>query len=320
MSKKKSGNKKPRQGNGKPEAGPPPVDRRGMEKMMQDLHRLLEDQEFESIDEANAFMNDLLSSGKPIPSSASRTPLEQAQNVMYDAWETRSRSQRVKLARQALSISEDCTDAYVLLAEETAKTLEEELRLYEQGVQAGERALGPEVFEEDVGHFWGILKTRPYMRARAGLAQTLWMMGERQKALEHFRDMLRLNPNDNQGLRYVLINLLLEAGDDQTARNLLSQYEDDYSATWFYSQALMQFRQEGASRKATEGLKEAIAYNRFVPPYLLGRKTFPRQMPAYISPGDETEALDYAASARLAWQQTDGALTWLRGVFDEADA
>jgi hypothetical protein len=30
-------------------------------------------------------------------------------------------------------------------------------------VAAGERSLGPKAFEEDAGHFWGILETRPYM-------------------------------------------------------------------------------------------------------------------------------------------------------------
>ncbi len=71
---------------------------------------------------------------------------------------------RVDLARQALTISPDCADAYLLLAEEAASSLEEARELLERGVAAGERALGPEPFEEDVGYFWGILETRPYMR------------------------------------------------------------------------------------------------------------------------------------------------------------
>ena len=41
------------------------------------------------------------------------------------------------------------------------------------GLDAGELALGPEGFEEYDGHFWGFLETRPYMRARHGLALAL---------------------------------------------------------------------------------------------------------------------------------------------------
>ena len=96
-----------------------------------------------------------------------KTPLKGAQDIIYDAWEVTDPKRRVALARKALEISPDCADAYTLLAEETAGSLTEALNLYRQGVKAGERALGKEAFEEDVGHFWGILETRPYMRARA---------------------------------------------------------------------------------------------------------------------------------------------------------
>jgi tetratricopeptide (TPR) repeat protein len=82
--------------------------------------------------------------------------------------------------------------------------------LYEMGVRAGERALGEEFFTEEVGNFWGILETRPYMRAREGLANALWALGERDQALAHYREMLELNPVDNQGVRYELADCLLE--------------------------------------------------------------------------------------------------------------
>ena len=80
-----------------------------------------------------------------------------------------------------MEISPDCADAYVLLAEH-AKTADEAQNLYEQGVAAGERALGREAFAEHEGHFWGVLETRPYMRARQGLAQCLWEAGRRREA------------------------------------------------------------------------------------------------------------------------------------------
>ena len=76
-------------------------------------------------------------------------------------------------------------------------------------LEAGELALGPQGFEEYDGHFWGFLETRPYMRARHGLALTLLKLGEEAVAMEHFRVMLKLNPNDNQGIRYLLLGSLL---------------------------------------------------------------------------------------------------------------
>lgn len=309
------GDKKRRkkQGRATPQPQAPPPDlppRRSMEKMMADLGKLLSQQEFSSIEEANAFLQDLLaSSGGVIPASTPSTPLERAQDLMYDAWEASGKRQ-IELARQALAISPDCADAYVLLAEH-ARSVQEAKDLYEQGVQAGERALGPQVFTEDVGHFWGIIETRPYMRAREGLAQCLWLLGERQQAIAHYQDMLRLNPGDNQGIRYVLINCLLAQGDDQAVEQLLKQYPDDAAATWAYARALWLFRREGAGRRANAALKKALKANRFVPAYLLGKKKLPRSMPAYIGFGDETEAIDYAAGASAVWRETPGALEWL---------
>ncbi len=142
--------------------------------------------------------------------SDEETPLRKAQDMMYDAWEVTDPKGRIALARKALEVSRDCADAYVLLAEETASSVSEALDLYRQGVEIGERALGKDTFEEDVGHFWGILETRPYMRARAGLAECLWADGKHDEAIEHYKDMLRLNPNDNQGIRDLLMPRLSE--------------------------------------------------------------------------------------------------------------
>jgi len=80
---------------------------------------------------------------------------------------------RVALAGEALSLSPLCADAYVILAAETAVSDKERRDLFARGVETGELALGPEGFEEYAGSFWGLLETRPYMRARTGLADAL---------------------------------------------------------------------------------------------------------------------------------------------------
>src|SRR5205823_3664226 len=85
------------------------------------------------------------------------------------------------------------------------------------------RALGPDVFRKSAGHFWGILQTRPYLRARLGLAQTLWALARREEAVQHLQEMLRLNPNDNQGIRYTLAGFLLFLDRDEDLARLLEQ-------------------------------------------------------------------------------------------------
>jgi hypothetical protein len=93
--------------------------------------------------------------------------VDEAQQVMYDAWEAPTRKQAVALAKKALTISADCADAYNFLANEATKSLEEAIELFTKGVEAGKRAIGTNAFEENIGYFWGLLETRPYMRARA---------------------------------------------------------------------------------------------------------------------------------------------------------
>jgi tetratricopeptide (TPR) repeat protein len=297
-----------------------PPDPRAMERMTARIGRIMDEQQFESIDEAQTFMNQYLSEGgasledAPAPSA----PLERAQELIYDAFDTDDPQRRVDLAEEALQISEDCADAYVLLAEETAEDAEEARELYEAGVRAAERALGEEIFAEEAGNFWGILETRPYMRSLEGLASTLWVLGERTEALSHYSRILQLNPNDNQGVRYELADCLLEEGFDEELGELLEQYEEEASAFWLYTRALWRFRTEGGSERATTELKEATDTNPYVLLYLLGRKNLLAQgLPELIGLGDESEAVSYFARALPEWLKTPGAVEWLRENADE---
>jgi tetratricopeptide (TPR) repeat protein len=239
------------------------------------------------------------------------TPLGKAQALMYLAFEEPDQQLRIQLAKDALEICPDCADAYVLLAEH-AKSRKEALRLYEQGVAAGERALGRDAFERDVGHFWGLLETRPYMRARLGLSHALWTAGRPDEAVQHLMDMIRLNPSDNQGIRYTLAGFLLFLDRDDDLAFLLRQYPDDGLATWAYTKALIAFRTHGDTPDARYLLKQAKKANRHVPDYLLGRKYPPTEQPGYYSPGDESEALNYVGSFMAGWKSTPGAVAWLR--------
>ncbi|HPF38095.1 MAG TPA: hypothetical protein PK093_05590 [Phycisphaerae bacterium] len=282
--------------------------RRAMEKAMAGLDRLLAEEDFGSPDEANAFIQQHLGS---IESLAPRptTPLDQAQEIMFEAWDARGRRRR-SLARKALEVCKDCADAYVMLAEESGE-LHEAVAFFEQGVQAGERALGPQFFEENAGHFWGILETRPYMRARFGLAQCLWELDRRHEAVTHYEDLLRLNPGDNQGVRYLLAACLLELNDNDKLGKLLQDNEDECSAQWLYIRALWTYRQEGDSKTARKRAGEAVKSNVHVPEFLSGTRRIPPQLPATYQLGHEDEAIICAAELGDNWRATPGAVEWL---------
>ncbi len=308
MPRKKTGSPRP------PAAPLPPLpDRRLMDQHLAQIDRLLEGQDFATIEEANAFLKQALVGGSP-PTFAPRTPLEAAQDLVYQALEARG-PRRVRLAREALARSADCADAYVLLAEATDDP-QQAKQLYEEGMEAGLRALGPEPFAADVGHFWGIVETRGYMRACQGLAEVLWVLGEQEVAIGHAREMLRLNPMDNQGIRYLLANWLLTGGEDDALERLLTAYPDEGSAVWAYTRALWTFRRKGAGAGATRALKEALRTNPHVPFYLFGLRELPEELPGYIGMGNESEAVSYVADAITNWIDTEGALDWFVGLID----
>lgn len=239
-------------------------------------------------------------------------PTSKAQDVMYEAWERTTSRARIALARKALTISPLCADAYVLLAEEAARSVEEARDFYAKGVEAGELALGAEGFAEHAGHFWGFLETRPYMRARVGLALTLLKLGDEDGAVSHFRDMLRLNPNDNQGIRYLLAGCLLRRDEADALKELLAAYEDEGTAFWLYTQALLAFRDGGdGDKRATKLAREALRANEHVPGILAGT-TPPEPSPkGYVTMGGLDEATDYVTECGPAWHRTPGAVAWL---------
>jgi tetratricopeptide (TPR) repeat protein len=240
------------------------------------------------------------------------TALDRAEDLVYQALEAAGQ-RRVTLAKQALAICPDCADAYLVLAEASSSSAEA-VQLYEQGVEAGRRAIGEEPFRQHEGRFWGVLETRPYMRARLGLAQRLWVEGRREEAVAHYQAMLRLNPGDNQGVRYLLADGLLNLGRDDELQELLGRYEEDSSADWVFSRALLAYRREGDTPHARGLLEQAGAANPHVAGYLSGSLPMPESAPEYVSPGEESEAVSYASMARGAWRATPGALAWMRRV------
>ncbi|MDP3062522.1 MAG: SEC-C metal-binding domain-containing protein, partial [Chloroflexota bacterium] len=289
-------------------AGVPLPDRRLMERHIRGLAGAFDRGEVGSVEEART----LLSTSPDRLKWRPDTNLEKAQELTYQALEAPKRGDKIRLAMHALELSKDCADAYVLLAEESAETVEQSLNLYRRGMEAGERALGPEVFKEGVGHFWGIVETRPYMRAREGVAGCLRELGDLENAMGHYLELLRLNPNDNQGVRYKLLACLLEADRLEEAEKLLGKYKEDAAAGWLFGRALLHFRRFGNCQAARDALRDAIEANRHVPAYLTEQRPMPTEYPEYVTFGESSEAVEYVLDFREAWMRTPGALDWLR--------
>lgn len=236
-----------------------------------------------------------------------------AQELAYEAMEAPDPERALQLAERALAINPRCVDALLLVARATSRTTAELIEHVRAAVRAGEEELGKAFFRQNRGHFWGILETRPYMRARALLAELLAKEGRVDEAVAHYEDLLELNPNDNQGLRYALLGhyLALDRLDD--AERMFRTYDDDGSACFAWGRVLRLFL-AGEHAAAHAALREAREANRFAEEYLSGRRRLPKRLPGYYGIGDENEGVVCAVELGDAWAKHREAVAWLNGA------
>ena len=265
---------------------------------------------FDSDEEFNSFIARMRSpDGKPDLPPATHS-WHQAEDLAYKGWEEKSAPRRAQAAHQALQVSPDAVDGYLLLAHDAADWAEAEA-LCTQAVAAGERLMGPDAATAFRGKFWEMSITRPYMRARFALGYCLWRQDRRDEAAAQFRDLLGMNPKDNQFARYVLLAILLEMAEDREAQQVMARYAGDAMCYFGYNHALLAFRKSGDAAKSRSLLKLAFLRQPLVPTLLLRRGTPPAYDFVYVEPMAESEALEYHQLYAAAWSMTPGALDWL---------
>ncbi|MDA3911195.1 MAG: tetratricopeptide repeat protein [Bacteroidales bacterium] len=278
------------------------------EKELAKLMGEIKKQGLETTDEINDFLKNI--QGQSLHDLPERTDKKgRSQDLVYEAYE-QSISKGKKLVKQALELDPNNSDAYNYLAS-IETSIDKAIMQYEKAIKAGEKTLGKKFFKEEKGYFWGMLETRPYMRAKAGLADCLYAKKEVDKAIEIYEEMLKLNPNDNQGIRYLLSTLLLSKDDLTKFELFIKNGEDEDCAVWNYNNALYSFKKLGRTVKTGKILMDAYKSNEFVIDYMLGMKKMPDEQPQYIGRGDENEAVSYVNGSWTIWDKTEGAFDWL---------
>lgn len=276
------------------------------------LIRIMQSKSFTTRTEAEALLTDLmyrtaLTKGTCFQYTAS----EKAKALVAEAFATRHKSKKIAKAREALNRFPNCAEAYLLLAECESEYLRK-VKLLERGVEIASADLDKSRFAEPDGYFWQELITRPYIRCRTALARTLWENNDKGAAVEHFRDLLRLNPYDNQGIRYHLLNWLLEHDcSSSVVDEYCSEYESDKAASVKFACALWKFARFGAGEQSHAALDAAIEANEFVVAVLCGRANLPVLTSTRVERGTAQEAIMYHHIGGNAWKGVAGALNWL---------
>jgi tetratricopeptide (TPR) repeat protein len=157
-----------------------------------------------------------------IVAAGARTAWEMEQIVPRDAvelrWEDDPFLEAIALAdSDYISAAEDllgdllaadlrCLDAHAHLGNLELKglwpdSLDRAARHYRAGLAIAGLTLGRD-FQGVLP--WGLIDNRPYLRCLHGYGLALWQQGETEAASQVFRKMLWLNPDDNQGARFLL--------------------------------------------------------------------------------------------------------------------
>lgn len=214
-------------------------------------------------------------------------------------------------ALRAVRLNPAALDARVLLAIAAEGPRDEFIEELQAIVALGEADLGEKFFRENRGSFWGLIETRPYMRARSRLVEELYSAGRISEAIRHDEEMLQLNPTDNQGLRYSLLGYYLEIDDLAGAQRLLKEYKDEWSAMFAWGRILERYL-AGDLTGTVQALKQARKQNAGVEEFITGRKKLPKDRPEYYSSGDLSEALVCMDAIGAAWARHREAVQWLK--------
>lgn len=278
-----------------------------MERELLRLENETSNRDLETMDDIQTFLNQQVNQqgAKRILSNK-----EKAQELLYDAYESTG-NKRIELAKKALKLYPNSPDAYNILAELELNEVKEE-KLLLKAIEVGEKELGKKFIEENKGYFWGIVSTRPYMRAKYNYAVFLHETDRLAEAIRQYEELLQLDLNDNQGVRYELFIAYVESGLLKKAEALLKKDNKTTTANGAYNLVLIELLQNGVTNKAKQLLKKAKQQNPYVLDYLLGKKDIPMYLPSHYQLGSESEAIIYADNHWTLWAGNPKLLDFLK--------
>lgn len=236
-----------------------------------------------------------------------------AREILSEALSINDPYEIIRAAKQCLNISRYVADAYYYLAIYDSKTIEIACAYLNDGIDIIESAWDDTAMKETIGHFWMDIDTRPYMRLLNAKLEILDDENKLDEAIEVGRRMISLSLNDNLGVRYQLINLLLRVGDFEGIDELNEAFEKESNLGWNYSIALRYFK-DNQLEKASVLLKKAFEANEHIAEYLIGSKAIRHPRPEHYSVGSDEEAILYVEMTKGVWAESKDAIKWLKAV------
>ncbi len=173
------------------------------------------------------------------------------------------------------------------------------LKYYETGYRIGLLSL-PKDFAGRLQ--WGFLGNRPFLRAAHGYGLTLERKRRWLDACEVYERMLEFNPNDNQGVRYLLPEAYLHSRSEAKAKEALDR--TDVDGMNLYTRCLLEIV-EGRSVEALRWMCRGLSHNRHFPGLVLDERPQPGRDEAasHVTMGGADEARDYLRRLSRHWRK-----------------
>jgi len=284
-----------------------------IERLMRDTRRSFEDENFTSEDEFREKMHAYIEKGvmENRLKDLQDHPQEMAQELAFEAFESADQGMADELTKKALTIDPDCVDALTIRAFLDSEDASQLIDAIEHAATCGESRLGEDFFAEFMGDFWPMVEARPYLRSIKQLAEVLWNVGRRFDAVEHYVNLLDLDPEDHMGNSVLLLGCYLAMGEVQRSWDLLEEYDDE-SAVFQWGWVLVSLMAEDTSA-AEDALQGAMEVNPHVAPLLLGMGEPVEENPVTVTIGSPEEALVTVQIIGDAWGHNPMAQMWLHG-------
>ncbi len=276
------------------------------ENMMSKILKIMESEGISDEKGITEFMNNLVGKNIDELDFGAQTDEDKSAELLDQAYEAHTKTEARSLAKSALKLMPHNSDVYLFLAG-IAPNEKESLKLLKKGYKLSKAHLGPACFIEDKGHFWGMIETRPYMRIKLALAQEYLAQESVTDGIGHLKEMLDLNPNDNQGVRHNYSTILLREEDYVSFENLVSKYPEDGSSEWLHNLLLFNLKTGKDIKVIKESMEEAKTSNPNILTFLMEGPDALAEGDLdlesdYITVGGKEEALFYVLDALDVWE------------------
>lgn len=255
------------------------------------LNELFANAKPKDANEANKLLEEFLNKYNAGEIEYEDTPLDKAYEFLEKAKNAKTKKQALKLAKQAYDTSDECFDAIIFQSDLEENSLLRD-KVLEDGLTNERKRLEKEGFfkADNIGHFYGIFETRPYIRGLCIKAHNLAQDGKTKQSIEVCKEILRLNENDNGGARYLLAALYAYIEDEEDLKKLYKKYTENNLDMLIPFFSL--YYKQGNDKKAKEYLNKINEANRHFLEFFKGTlKGF--DPGEYYSRGDESELMMY---------------------------